>query len=79
MSQLLRFHVVHMSNGEAVQGFADVLNVIPLYVPHHHDLCLGLHAWHVGVVTTEGPEACSKSSSNVCISLHVWHVSTVMH
>lgn len=46
MAKLLRLHVVHMSNGQAVQGLADVLDVIALYVPHHHDLRFGLQSGH---------------------------------
>ena len=42
MTQLLRFHVVCMSYRQAVQGLADVLDVIALNIPHHHDLCLSL-------------------------------------
>lgn len=43
MPKFLRLHVVHMSYRQAVQGLADVLNVVTLNVPHHHDLCFGLH------------------------------------
>ncbi len=60
MPQLLWFHVVHMSNGQAVQGLADVLNVITLYIPHHHDLCFGLHIHSGACAESEHWEPCMQ-------------------